>query len=537
MKPTSNVRNGHNGRDRVPGDHRRIVSTGANGNGAMPVPAGPLGQMTNGHGRNGNCKFGAKCALAHLLPDGRRVNRPNFSHMNGGHLNLGGRVIPDHYAHQSALANSLHQANVGPPSAAYGHQYHYSSKEDFPTLQQHQQQRGNSHIDNVPNIETGLSSNPGSPYGSPREEDYGHLSSNHLTARDAPMPASFESNGISWNARYGPVAASVPTKFGMGSPPAFMTKDAKPSGAVKNLQESAYGRNKISAMSAIGTSMGSMGSSPPASEFGIRRTMHSQRLPKHSITSASLPKQPVNDDWDDGFAFEEELLPGSLQDLLTPQEKMRRYSRTEEDTAAQRPSFSGFGTPGESSSKVGSPTVGSPSRFGALFSRQKKDEEGGMATSAFGHVGSPLRNSSLHPDASPSMHAVSRPTSGEVSPYFASPPRQSSMSMISQQLQRTRLSKSESYSNEQNAGLHPSSAVTRPSFNSSSRLDRAVSSTSIGPPRIEEEKEDFVFPMEEEEDSKSKSSSFWTNGVNTRSPRHSSLGVRSSNPATEGTPF
>ena len=267
-------------------------------------------------------------------------------------------------------------------------------------------------------------------------------------------------------------------------------------------------------------------SSPPqgSEDYSGQRIMHSQRVSKPKILSASLPRPGAMEDWDGNFAFEEEFLPESLQELLTPQEKMRRFSRTEEDGATQRQSLSGFATPGETSSKVGSPTTSSPSRFGALFSRQHKKEEESNTypTTGFGHVGSPLRNSSLHPGASPSLRAVSRPTSGDVSPYLASPPRQSSMSMISQQLQRTRLSRQES---ESPSGLHPAVARYPPS-STNGRLDRAVSSSSIGNSRIDEEQGDFVFSMEEEDDGKSSKrySGGWNYPIGGRSPRLNSVG-------------
>lgn len=132
--------------------------------------------------------------------------------------------------------------------------------------------------------------------------------------------------------------------------------------------------------------------------------------------------------------------------------------------------------------------------------------------SAFGHVGSPLRNSTLHPGASPSLRAMQRPTSGDTSPFVSSPPRtHASMSMISQQLQRTRLSPRDEAGVTSNPTSNP--GPTHPGINrltsgssigsSSGRLgnlDRAVSSSSINRERIEEEQ--GLFSMEEEEDLK-----------------------------------
>lgn len=437
--------------------------------------------------------------MAHILPNGRRVNRPYGA--TGGNLNLGGRVDPQTYHHQndSALANSLlaQQANGNP--AAFGHQYPHVNETGYgPQTSVHRPYE-------IPTVETGYASHPGSAYGSPREDSRIPLSPvAHLSALDAPMPASFDSQGISYIARHGPVAASVPSKFGIESPPSSLPRKAiLPSDAVRNVSESAYSRDSRSKAP-------NLGSSPLASgDEGLgQRIMHSQRVAKPKMMSASLPRIRANDEWEDQFLFggEEDFLPTSLHDLLTPQERMRRLSRTDHEAGSHRENLSGIGSPPEASSKFGSPSGASPSRYGALFARQKREEESNnMLPSALGHVGSPLRNPSLQPRASPGLRATSNAImSGDISPHFASPPRQSSMSALSQQLSHTRLaSRSESASGiEATNGLHPGSA--RHHSQSNGRLDRAVSSSSIGTSRIDEEQGDCVFSMEEEEDNHNK---------------------------------
>ena len=470
----------------------------------------------------GNCKFGSKCALAHILPNGRRVNRPYGA--TGGHLNLGGRVDPQTYHHQndSALANSLlaQQANGNPPAFGHHHQYPQHVENDYggqPSMPRPYE---------VPTVETDFASHPGSAYGSPREDNRLPLSPvAHLSALDAPMPASFDSQGISYMARHGPVAASVPSKFGIESPPSSLSrKPMLPSDAVRNVSESAYSRDHRSRAP-------NMGSSPLGSgDEGLgQRIMHSQRVAKPNMMSASLPRVRANDEWDDHFLFggEEDFLPTSLHDLLTPQEKMRRLSRTDHDAGSHREHLSGIATPAESSSKFGSPSGASPSRYNALFARQKREEEGNsMLNSTFGHVGSPLRNPHLQPGASPGLRTTSNPTiSGDISPHFASPPRQSSMSALSQQLSHTRLaSKTDGSSgNESVNGLHPGSA--RHHSQSNGRIDRAVSSSSIGTSRIDEEQGDCVFSMEVEEENHNKRySGGWHSSGGRASPRLGTIG-------------
>ncbi|KAI9751841.1 MAG: hypothetical protein M4579_005864 [Chaenotheca gracillima] len=559
-------RGGQHGRNRVSGDHRHLAASStagaADGNGALPVPFGQNasianGQPRNGHGAGGagrldgprsppgskntshvpckffnqgtcqagkacpfshsrdaamtqapckyfakgNCKYGQGCLLAHVLPDGRRVNRPHVA-PGGSQLNIGGRVNPESYHNQgSALANSLMQAQL--VTGPYGSQYQYPPQEEYSPVQG----PGSRSFDKIPTIDTSFSSHPGSKYGSPREEGRLPLSPaiKGLSALDAPLPASFDSNGISWIARNGPVAASVPSKFGLDSlPPSF--KDGQ-SDALKHLHDSAFGNDT--------RSKAGQATSPPSvsGDYMGQRIMHSQRNSKPKIMSASLPRAgPTGEDWDE-FAFEEDFIPNSLHELLTPQEKKRRFSRNaaDEDNSS-RLSTSGVGTPGEASSKAGSPATSSPSRFGPLFTRYKKEEESPAPTSSVGHVGSPLRNSTLEA-GSPNQRAPRRPTSGDVSPYFASPPRQSSMSMISQQLQRARLS-----SGAGDSGLHPGSSA-RPL---NGRLDRAVSSSSISNGRfvssIDEEQSE-VFSMDEEADGK-RHSGGWGYPVGGRSSPH-----------------
>ncbi|KAL8744017.1 MAG: hypothetical protein Q9190_003702 [Brigantiaea leucoxantha] len=450
----------------------------------------------------GNCKFGTKCALAHVLPNGRRVNRPNGT--IAGPLNLGGRVDPQIYHHQdSALANSLlaQQANGDP--TLFGHQYPILGETDFVSQSKFQ----SLPYDNVPATDTGHPSHPGSKYGSPREDGRLPLSPvGHLSALDAPMPASFDSQGISYMARHGPVAASVPSKFGLESPPSSLPKRMiLPSNALKNLHDSAFGVDSR-------TKNPNLGSSPLGSgdEGYGQRAMHSQRLAKPKMVSSSLPRARGTEEWDEGFLFggEEDFLPTSLHELLTPQEKMRRLSRTEQDEKSFRESLSGIGTPADSSSQVGSPSHASPSRYGALFAKQRREEQAAQNTaSAFWHVGATLRNTSMSVGRSPSLRASSnQPRSGDVSPYFASPPRQSSMSMISQQIARTRISSKvdptlSENGTSSNSSLHPGSARTNNQISSSSsRIDRVVSSSGIGSSRIEEEQAEGVFSMEEEEE-------------------------------------
>lgn len=464
--------------------------------------------------------------------------------MGGGHLNIGGRLNTDlyHPANSgSALTTSFIRANAVPASP-YGQPYNQfgNADEGYPPL------AGRHHsIDiAVPTIDTTYVSRPPSNYGSPRDDDLNRFSlglspvAKGLSVLDAPLPASFDSNGVSWIARNGPIASSVPAKFGLDSPPGSLgaAKDGRTSEALKSLHSSAFGDDTRDRFNGIAAS-------PPAphgEEYFGKRVMHSQRFAKPKVMSASLPKA-VDKDWEADFSFEEDYLPDSLKDLMTPQEKARRGSRNADDDG--RPIHSGTGTPiNDAPTKFGSPSQSSPSRWGPLFQRHQKEEEDRARTSAFGHVGSPLRNSTLHAGASPSSRPINRASaSGDSSPYLASPPRQNSMSMsiISQQLQRTRISRAESGGSE--SGLHPGRISSNPIGSGSRVGERQVSSSSIGnggsgrfTTPIDEEQGDFVFSMEGMEDVDEKSrekrnSGGWTYASSTRSPHISARnGVSSS---------
>ncbi|KAF7161676.1 hypothetical protein CNMCM6106_008829 [Aspergillus hiratsukae] len=445
----------------------------------------------------GNCKFGAKCALAHILPDGRRVNRPSPGMgMGGGHLNLGGRVNPQAYVNQdSALTNSvLSQQRMNSHDPRYASQL--PPQEEFGALQQ-QQQPPPPPFDAIPTIDAGMASDAGSKYGSPADDTRFPMSPNHrhLTALDAQLPASFDSQGISHVARYGPVAASVPSKFGLdlASPPA--QRMGGPSDVLRNLRDTAYGSDFRKPSSF-------MGSSPPGIPEDVvgPRFLHSARPVKSRMLSASVPRPTALDDWDDSnFPMEEDYLPMNLHDdVLTPQEKLRRLSRTDHDLSSSHRDLSGLGMTSTSFSKIGSPLASSPSRFGALFAkqRQQKKDEDSHGTS-FSHIGSPLRESSLNLGTSPSLGPIgSRQISGDVSPYVASPGRQSSASMISQQLS--------------SMSLYPAPARHSSAAGSNGRLDRTISSP-VSTSKIDEEQSDLVFSMEEEDSNKRHSTSWTTN--------------------------
>lgn len=346
---------------------------------------------------------------------------------------------------------------------------------------------------------------PHRPYDAARDDDAvaarlglgrSPVNAKGLSVLDAPLPSSFDSNGISNAARFpsAPWPSSVPSKFALDSPTPSPGSASRTSETLKLLHTSAFGSSDHLATPTAG--------SPPGSQpvngdehFG-KRVMHSSRYAKPRMLSASLPKAAsVDRDWEPGFAFgddadhvPENYLPENLQDLLTPAEKARRGSMRA-DTADALPRF-------------GSPLGSSPGRWGPLFQRHKDDDDAGRAArpaaSVFGHVGSPLRRSTLAQEMGDGLRgaAAARPSGSRAGSEF--------MSVLSQQLRRSRL--------DNGAGggssplLHPTTArISAGAIGKDRAMERHVSSGSIGSGRlttpIDEEDPAFVFSMEDEDDS------------------------------------
>ncbi|KAL2023340.1 hypothetical protein VTK56DRAFT_3078 [Thermocarpiscus australiensis] len=490
----------------------------------------------------GNCKFGPKCANIHVLPDGRRVNYGKNGVTIGAPpgVTLGARVNPTTYhpPSNSALTNSFLRADA---LQTYPAATPYALQDD---RYNHQPGRQPSIENGVPTIDTTYSSNPASAYGSPRDDDASRLglglspaNTKGLSVLDAPLPASFDSNGISLAARYGPWPSSVPSKFGLESPSPSLSaaREGRTSETLKLLHTSAFGSSERLSSSAIGTNdTNGFGNSPLAGamplgsglggeEYFGKRAMHSNslRYAKPRLISSSAPK--IDRDWDSEFMFEEDYVPGSLaNEVLTPAEKARRGSTTNtvrmtdtmEPTAESLP---------VGATKFGSPVIGaSPSRWGPLFQRQKEEEldVGGSArplkhAPAFGHVGSPLRNSSL---ASAITAELNGDSNGDSPGNKGS--RNESLSVLTQQLRETRLGNGGSGSSSPR--LHP----ILPRNNNTNGLgsitgagvigkepererapERHISSGSVSSgvtgrftTPIDEEDPSFVFSMEEEDD-------------------------------------
>jgi hypothetical protein len=306
-----------------------------------------------------------------------------------------------------------------------------------------------------------------------------------LSVLDAPLPNSFDSNGISFAARNGHLAASVPARFGMESPPSSLPRQTQfGNTALRDLHSSAFGDRGMDGV------LASMGSSPPSGPDGTitfaKRPLHSERLrtSRPPIMSSSLgTKLPTTSfeysDDEDGPDGAEDLLPASIRDIIS--EGGSRHEsrvRSDEDSpanflSAARRTLSGHGTPQDS--KVSSLGT-SPSRYSSVFLQRQGNKNGDG--DGIGHVGSPLRNSGF--TSSP------RPGNGELSPSISSPPKQASMSMLSQELQRTKLDAARSQAQPPTRSLSNGS-------NGRSSLDRGMSSTSVS--KIDEEQE--LFDMDE----------------------------------------
>ncbi|KAF4554619.1 Cps3-like protein [Elsinoe fawcettii] len=444
----------------------------------------------------GSCKFGQGCALMHVLPDGRITNRPvrgghGFGRrgQHNGHMYQNNQTSPMAINPHDAVADQMAFQNQDPSSA-------YTYQPTSPIFKSE--------------LYPGDSS---PPFGSPQND---YLNPNPvrspqrpgLSARDAPMPSSWDSQGISQAARHGPFAASVPGRFGLESPPSsYPNKAQMGNTALRGITDSAFGDTAN-----LDGVLHGLGSSPRDNEplTFSKRPLHSERFARsRPFLSSSLDVRSTQflnsldssdleaGDSDDGAG--EDLLPSSLHDLL-PTDKPRRASRSGFGDDENNPHWTSAprriasnGTNVEVKTGSLSPHSASPSRYSAMWaarSSSKQDAET-APTSAFGHVGSPLRPSNLRTSST----------------NTSSPPdNTAALSMLTSQLKRAKLSDSASGSpTAGNSYLSPSASGTSLSSRlgptSSARHgtgERTLSgnlSNTLGRDKIEEES---IFSMEEE---------------------------------------
>lgn len=397
---------------------------------------------------------------------------------NGRSFNLGGRIEPPLYSNQdSALANSILAQQQFTSPDMFPPQYPYPDLDDGDTYAE----RRYAQAYQMTPIEAALNSPPGSHFGSPPDDFQLPRSpvENLRTALNAPLPQSFDANSISHIAKYGPLGQSLPDKFGFKSPTGSLPKKVlSPPEATSAIRSS----SKVASP---------LASSPQTQDDSLSaRVVPVQKLNQSRGLPSSVPKSTLIEDWEERFNVDTDLLPNSLHDeVLTPQEKMRRLSRPDQEPSAPKDRSNALAIPGGASGKVSSlPAAGSPSRFRALWEeqREKKNAEGiGNPPGAFGHVGSPLREAWMPNNSSNS-------------------PGNASMSGISQQMLRMKLDRTESVesnpSRSQLSGLRQPSAPNRP-------FDRTISSPKILGKKLDEDGEGaFFFPMDD--DSK-RSSMIW----------------------------
>jgi hypothetical protein len=294
-----------------------------------------------------------------------------------------------------------------------------------------------------------------------------------------------------------------------------VTTSMAPSNAFGNLSQMA------SSFAPSGNRNSLLGSSPSGGDGFPRKILHSDHRPPMSMYSSSFqgpflvaPSPPPEEDDFEGRSSDElDCLPGTLDDLLTPNERVRRFSRPAEDSGGRPRSLSGFGSP-SLHSPVGSPLGASPSsRYGPLFTKQRENNDLGTSlpkTSVFGHVGSPLRKTSFQADTATKPFGISRTRSGNETSMFTSlspVSRPSGLGMLSQQLRASTLGNgvgaSQGYSGSPKQSPHlADSSLAVPNGIASQRLDRTISTSSMGRSlgdRIDEEEtetDDEMFRME-----------------------------------------
>jgi hypothetical protein len=450
----------------------------------------------------GNCKFGAKCANPHLLPDGRDGRKMQ----RGGFGGFGYNQRAQPYANMAPQQG--YNTMPMPTRSQNAYQSPVTSQDDFFGLPTEQHQ----YIE-PPSMFGGLGY--ADQYRSPQMEENNMAFSPPARAMDATLPASFDDRDMP--ALRGAFPSSAPPKrFGFGpvtgtSPTTSMAT----SNAFGNLSQMA------SSFAPNGNRNSLLGSSPSTGDGFPRKILHSDLRPPMAMYSSSFqgpflvaPSPPPDEAESEGRSSDElDCLPGTLDDLLTPKERVRRFSRPAEDSDGRPRSLSGFGSP-SFNSPVGSPLGASPSsRYGPLFTKQRENNDLGTSApkaSAYGHVGSPLRKTSFQADMANKPSGISRTRSGnETSMFTSSSPvtRPSGLGMLSQQLRASTLGNGAVASGGYNTSPKQSpnmadSSLAVPNGIGSQRLDRTISTSSMGRSlgdRIDEEEtetDDEMFKME-----------------------------------------
>ncbi|ORY79490.1 hypothetical protein BCR37DRAFT_381674 [Protomyces lactucae-debilis] len=377
--------------------------------------------------QKGNCRFGNKCALAHILPDGRRVNhntpasnahRQQQQQQQHG-LAIGPRIVPEHRGRHQA-ASGIHAELLQSQSQQSQSHHGMSEQSTQRSLNALDVQFGDIHLASSDGEEW--------PSSTTRHEQPG-TQLRPLGPLDAQLPASLDSNGISYFARHGPVAASVPHSTGFGMPdrpshpssPLHQAFAIQPSTSLFAPTLGTPPRATIGSLT-LGRAMFERrasafdtqpsGSQDPWSNLGTARSKTSARATPHEDRS------------EDPFLFEEDFVPSSLTELLTPAERHRRLSSSKLPPATMRDEMA----PSAQASK--SPTgslSGSPSssRFGALFLKHKEKEtlSPGLSPVSLGQlpVSASYAGSSSSPRINHALMTVGSPLARDVRSAATSP--------------------------------------------------------------------------------------------------------------------
>ena len=470
------------------------------------------------------------------MPDGRRINRADLEYsmnMPPSRPSFGiARADPPIFSTQeSALANSLLAQQQFQPPDMFPPQYPFSEIDENDAFSD---RRYNQHYPMTP-LEAALNSPPGSHFGSPPDDFRLPRSPiEHLrTALNAPMPQSFDSNGVSHIAQYGPLGHSLPDKFGLKSHSAALPRNGQHPAEPMPMRSASKLNSPLAA-------------SPQNQDYSLSsRIAAAQRLDPNQGHPLSVPKSNNLEIWDDRFHVDAGLLPNSLHDeVLTPQERMRRLSRPDQPSLAggMKDQSGALAIPGGPQSKVGSaPAAGSPSRFRALWEEQR--EKKGVTTdtntntipiNASGQVGSPLRESWM-PNPS-NVGGVPMTQTLSHSPLNLT----TSLSGISQQISQTKLSSSHSNDTSRPYAFRsPSSNIPT----SSSLLPTMADRNVLSSPKIQalsgrrNEDESFFFPMDSDVDGSKRSSIAFSGRSPALDPIRDSFDGGSSPSGREGRPM
>ncbi|KAH3688919.1 hypothetical protein WICPIJ_000092 [Wickerhamomyces pijperi] len=278
--------------------------------------------------QKGNCKFGNKCALAHLLPDGTRLNPKSLAQV---------------YQNHNIIQNSNGSRRRSSATNGYGANNNSSGNGSV---------SGRSGVTGDSNLSNSFQENGGSSYQSNSPIDIKNYTQS--TPKPTQIDTSYTSTSPAFYQQNYNLASYSQTQTSPIRQSSFSYQEMAVSPQYAN--SSSFTNMSSNIWSTTPNTASTAQTSPNINRAQIINS--SSSIPTFQFSAGSFKSgafsmevlsgsaiydedEPHDDEDDDAYGrngvFEEDYIPSSLSDLLTPQELQRRGSRP--STTFKRPSF------------------------------------------------------------------------------------------------------------------------------------------------------------------------------------------------------